>query len=149
MALTECPECGHQVSDAAETCPSCGVRLNDQTAQLQLQLELSQIDLEWERDRQRYMSHTKYGKPYVPTKGSAVVAAILSLLAGIGLGIWVASKAPGSDALFLAILVIVIGLGVNFWYYTKAEASEAAQAEYLRKKESARSKYEGEAANQT
>jgi rubrerythrin len=25
MALIDCPECGHQVSDAAETCPSCGV----------------------------------------------------------------------------------------------------------------------------
>ena len=26
MALTPCPECGHQVSDTAASCPSCGYR---------------------------------------------------------------------------------------------------------------------------
>lgn len=28
MALINCPECGHQVSDKAATCPNCGVTLN-------------------------------------------------------------------------------------------------------------------------
>ena len=27
MALTNCPECGHQVSDKAYACPSCGYPL--------------------------------------------------------------------------------------------------------------------------
>lgn len=27
MALIICPECGHQVSDKAETCPSCGIKI--------------------------------------------------------------------------------------------------------------------------
>jgi len=27
MALTTCPECGHQVSDTASSCPSCGAPL--------------------------------------------------------------------------------------------------------------------------
>ena len=27
MALIKCPECGHQVSDKAATCPSCGVAI--------------------------------------------------------------------------------------------------------------------------
>ena len=27
MALIECPECHHEVSDTAETCPNCGYRL--------------------------------------------------------------------------------------------------------------------------
>ena len=27
MALTNCPECGHQVSDKAYACPSCGFPL--------------------------------------------------------------------------------------------------------------------------
>ncbi len=27
MALTTCPECGHQVSDMAYACPSCGYPL--------------------------------------------------------------------------------------------------------------------------
>ena len=25
--IISCPECGHQVSDQAETCPSCGIRI--------------------------------------------------------------------------------------------------------------------------
>ena len=25
MAIIKCPECGHQVSDQAPTCPSCGI----------------------------------------------------------------------------------------------------------------------------
>ena len=102
MALVECPECGHQVSDAAETCPSCGVRLTDQTAQLQLQLELSQIDLEWEREREGLMCHKMNGEPYVPTKSSAVfegVALLVVLVVG-GVGI-----------IFLLSLVPVIDPG--------------------------------------
>ena len=27
MALINCPECGHVVSDHAETCPNCGIRI--------------------------------------------------------------------------------------------------------------------------
>ena len=27
MALTHCPECNKEISDKAETCPQCGVRL--------------------------------------------------------------------------------------------------------------------------
>ena len=29
MALIECTECGHKVSDKAETCPSCGYKVSD------------------------------------------------------------------------------------------------------------------------
>lgn len=29
MALTDCPECGHQVSDTAQSCPNCGHPLSD------------------------------------------------------------------------------------------------------------------------
>lgn len=29
MAIIKCPECGHQISDKAETCPVCGVRIKD------------------------------------------------------------------------------------------------------------------------
>ncbi|RFF30584.1 zinc-ribbon domain-containing protein [Wenzhouxiangella sediminis] len=29
MALIDCPECGHQVSDKASTCPSCGVGISE------------------------------------------------------------------------------------------------------------------------
>lgn len=29
MAIIKCPECGHQISDKAETCPVCGVRIRE------------------------------------------------------------------------------------------------------------------------
>ena len=31
MALITCPECGHEVSDTAETCPNCGYKLKKST----------------------------------------------------------------------------------------------------------------------
>ena len=31
MALITCPECGHEVSDTAETCPNCGYKLKNST----------------------------------------------------------------------------------------------------------------------
>jgi hypothetical protein len=155
MALIDCPECGHQVSDAAETCPSCGVRLIDQTAELQLQLALSQIELQWESDRRRYMMHTKYGQEVVPKKWGAAVVAVLSVVGGIACGIWISSLDPVQNpaapglGVFFAGLIIVIGLGVSLWSYSKADAYEQAEAEYLRKKEAARSKYERQATSQT
>ena len=30
MALINCPECNKEISDKAETCPNCGVRLRPQ-----------------------------------------------------------------------------------------------------------------------
>ena len=27
MAIIKCPECGHQISDKAPVCPSCGVEM--------------------------------------------------------------------------------------------------------------------------
>ena len=31
MAIIKCPECGHQISDKAEICPVCGVKIKDNT----------------------------------------------------------------------------------------------------------------------
>jgi uncharacterized membrane protein YvbJ len=46
MALVDCPECGHKVSDQADACPSCGRRLTDRLATLELETELNRIDRE-------------------------------------------------------------------------------------------------------
>lgn len=35
MALTYCPDCNHQVSDRAESCPSCGARLHEKEIKTQ------------------------------------------------------------------------------------------------------------------
>lgn len=31
MALIKCPECGHDVSDKAESCPNCGYKISEKT----------------------------------------------------------------------------------------------------------------------
>ena len=44
MALIKCPECGHQVSDKAATCPNCGVAIagNPDIAPKQTETQLSE-----------------------------------------------------------------------------------------------------------
>ena len=51
MALTNCPECGHKVSDQADACPSCGRRLTDRLTKLELETELNRINYELEQAR--------------------------------------------------------------------------------------------------
>ncbi len=161
MALINCPECGHQVSDAAETCPSCGVRLSGikesspqavpaDTAKLQLQLKLAQLDLEWERERKRHVFASLYSKETVPRKWQAALAGIIFPALGIGAGLVFLSLDPLEHpegqvvGLLLPAFFILIGLVAAIYSYVRAEAYEKAHAEYLRKKEEARLKYEGQ-----
>jgi hypothetical protein len=116
---------------------------------MQLELELTQLDLNWERERKRYVMHSKYGQEVVPQKWAAVVVGMLTLVAGIGIGVWLSSLDPVANpdaptvGIFFALLVILIGGAVSFWYFIKAQACEEAHATYLRKKEDARMRYEG------
>jgi hypothetical protein len=148
MALIDCPECGHQISELAESCPSCGVPLTRQPAQLQLQLELTEIDLEWERERPKYVMHTKYGQAVVPNKWAALFVPLILLIVGIGCGIKIATEIPGDEGIAFGAMAggvfLLAGLVAGFWSYGKAEAYEQAKADYLRKKEAARSKYAGD-----
>jgi hypothetical protein len=71
MALIDCPKCRQQVSADAETCPSCGQRLAEHAAQLEL--ELTRIDLDWERQRQQYLvMRGPFGGTQAPRKSGAV-----------------------------------------------------------------------------
>src|ERR1700722_14709035 len=45
--------------------------------------ELDRIDREWEKERERYMVTTKYGRRYVPSTGAAVVVGLISVSVGL------------------------------------------------------------------
>ena len=115
--------------------------------EVQLDLELTRLDLDWERERKRYVVHSNYGQEVVPKKWAAVVVGVLSLMAGILIGGCLSSLDPVANpdaptvGIFFAVWVIVIGGGVSCWCFVKATAYEEAHATYLRKKEEARTRY--------
>lgn len=44
MALMKCPECGHQVSDTADTCPECGYCISQYVHQEKLKAKRKIVD---------------------------------------------------------------------------------------------------------
>lgn len=46
MALLNCPECNHEVSEYAEKCPNCGYPITDYVKQYKREQILTQIDFE-------------------------------------------------------------------------------------------------------
>ena len=53
MALIRCPECNHEVSDTAETCPHCGYRLRGIPQQTSYSYRASRIV-----EREHNLKHT-------------------------------------------------------------------------------------------
>ncbi|NQU22414.1 MAG: zinc ribbon domain-containing protein [Candidatus Nealsonbacteria bacterium] len=160
MALIDCPECGHQVSDQADACPSCGLGLaelrpnhgrgsqSDQR-QTELRLELVEIDMEWERERPKYLVNRGPwgGGGQAPTKRMASQATILMPIFAIAIGIGFAVITPDPVVgLFKggvwAVVFLVWGLAFHWWGYRKAVRYEEAEIEFQRRKEDARAKYE-------
>ena len=148
MALIDCPECGHKVSDQADACPSCGRRLTDRLAKLELETELNRIDLEWERERQKYMvKKGKWGGGLkVPTKADALVGFVVGVIL---LGILIYTfpfnivRAHGElfwRGVFVSIFLLAI-LPVTAYFYWKALEYERAEADYRRKREEVKAKY--------
>ena len=83
MALINCPECNHQVSDTANTCPNCGFNLKEQVQFVPVVTPLSKV------------------------KKTGYVGGIISALSGVGLlSLGVYTVAAG-----IGILFIVLGLG--------------------------------------
>jgi len=79
MALVECPECGHEVSDKAKMCPNCGVPLGGGM-------------LCWEyRSKRTYsglpLYHVVLGVPLDPTTGKPRVAKGIFAVGPIAVGV--------------------------------------------------------------
>jgi hypothetical protein len=112
-----------------------------------LELELTRIDLEWERERQKYMQQAGVlGGIRVPRKNGAVLCGLFTPAVGIVLGIVVVALG-GEPAIVAGIAAagsaLLLGLVVGLILYSKAERYQQAEAEYRRKREAAKSKFGG------
>ena len=162
MALIACPECGHKVSDTAQTCPSCGLGLAElppngdrdlqpehRQRQTELELALARIDLAWERERPKYLVNQGRfgGSQVVPTKAVALWGGTLvpgMFLAAGGIATWWYFP-PGLLGVFyiFAVAVLLVGvLPVTVWFHWKAVEYERAEAEYRLRREAVKAKHE-------
>jgi hypothetical protein len=149
MALANYPECGHQVSDKAETCPACGMTFTGQFAQWALQAELDRVDLDWERERKRWIVRSLWGKEFVPNPGQGVVGSVA--LGAMALCFVFAGARTGAAAIGLAFGSFFLVCAIWNYLYSarKAAGYDRAEAQYERNKEAAGAKYCPQAEGQT
>jgi hypothetical protein len=101
--------------------------------------ELERIDREWEKERERYMITTKYGRRYVPSTGAAVVVGLISVSMGL---IWtMTSLALTHDLGALAgvlplfgMVFIIGGAAISIYQFRKAKRYKAAFRAYQRRR---------------
>ncbi len=105
--------------------------------------EAARIDREWERERERYMIASRYGRRYVPSAAAAVVMGVFS--SGFGL-LWLflafsaVGPAGGAFGLFFPLfgfLFIAVGIGTSIYQFRKARRYQAAHADYQRRRAAA------------
>jgi uncharacterized membrane protein YvbJ len=93
MSLIKCGECGKEISDKAETCPSCGNPMDDQALEVRGKVEIERTSKKWK-------------------KGSLVGALVLM---GGFVAIMNQSFAVGFSLMFLAFCIIVV-TNIGAWW---------------------------------
>jgi len=104
--------------------------------------ELERIDREWEKERERYMVTTKYGRRYVPSTGAAVVVGLISVSVGL---IWTmmafsnAQSLGGAAGIFplFGMVFVVGGAAISIYQFNKAKRYQAAYRAYQRRRATA------------
>jgi hypothetical protein len=127
-------------------------QMMERLAQIERQNRLAQIDRDWERDRQKYMTTMKSGKQVEPNEVGAVVMGVIA--AGIGL-FWtiqafsINSRMPsgmGSGFFpFFGVLFILFGIGAAIYGISQAKDYKAARRRYMRRRGDASSEPSSEA----
>jgi hypothetical protein len=104
--------------------------------------ELERIDREWEKERERYMVTSRYGRRYVPSMVAAVGFGVI--VAGVGL-IWTVmgfglvqdfGRAAGMFPL-LGMVFVVCGAAISLYQFNKAKRYQTAYRAYQRRRSSA------------
>lgn len=83
MALIECSECGHQVSDKASSCPSCGAPISPQHQSA----SLSQGDVQQAAMKGHQRSSFKQGLGNAIAVFSVIAAFPIGMAAGFPTGL--------------------------------------------------------------
>lgn len=87
MALTNCPECGKEVSDKAQSCPNCGAPIRGEKS-----LNLNP------------KSHANVTRTGAKWEAIGFILILVGLLAAIG-----ANGAAGGIVAFIGLIVFIIG----------------------------------------
>ena len=102
--------------------------------------ELARIDREWERERERYLVQSRFGRRYVPSAAAAVVMGVL----GVGFGLfWIeitlnmGGGLGGAFPLF-GVLFVCLAAGISIHQFNKARRYQAAYEAYRRRRAAAR-----------
>ena len=111
--------------------PAAGVdALNEAVERLRLRTEITQLDLDWERERESHMIRGRYGARYLPSAERGVIQAI----AMVGFGIYMMFVGPSIGVtgvfLMLGLGFIIIGVLVGVTSFKKTSAYKAAEQRY-------------------
>jgi hypothetical protein len=104
--------------------------------------ELDRIDREWEKERERYMVTTKYGRRYVPNTGAAVVVGLISVSIGLA---WTMTSFALLHALgplagmfpLFGVVFVIGGAAISIYQFKKAQRYQTAYRDYRRRRSTA------------
>lgn len=111
-------------------------RMAEQIESLRVSNELHSIDRQWDREREQYMVHGKYGHRYEPAHWQAVAAAFVGVCGG---GMWMAFAMNMGAGLggggfdffpLFGVVFILFGLGMAAYIWYQASNLETARARY-------------------
>lgn len=90
-------------------------RLSRDVEELKASSAIEQLDAAWDRKRKQHLVSDKNGRQSLPTKGSSVVGGIVVVVFGLfwmSVTLGMASRGPGSFALFPLFGLVFIGAGI-------------------------------------
>lgn len=107
----------------------------DLAADFNRHAELQNLDREWELERENYMVTGRYGRRYIPERGSSLGGGIFLSVIGVA---WTgfAMSMPHVPFFFplFGIMFVLFGIGMSIHSYRKAEDYERAQQRYRRRR---------------
>jgi hypothetical protein len=108
-------------------------QMMDQLAQLERQNRIEQVDREWERERENYLTTDKNGRRSAPSEAGAILGGVIAVGFGIFWTMMASSMNAGPMPIF-GLLFICFGIGVAIYGYNKAKDYRAAQRRYQRRR---------------
>ena len=97
MALTNCPDCSHQISDQAHACPKCGHPITSA--------------------KNVYVTNVRKGKGKKLIGGILIIVALLMAAGSAGKSTSSGTSAFGGLMLFVGIILLIYGKIEHWWHW--------------------------------